>query len=222
VKNGRDDIQWPKRVSKHKIRRLYESDAQGMLDTELVDDVGITLLLRCKSILEVAEAKRGHVRCPRCARQKKETIIQRTRVKGDPRDEVITCPECGWQVTWGEYAASYKRKQLNIGGAAGAFEAYVQSYEAARTSQAKMLAIDRLIHEFHYSLRDRPGLPTRSVGPNLIQGKLGDILTFLDELTYGPDTAQEMREQRAGWLRNLETNQRLTMGEGDASDISTE
>jgi DNA-directed RNA polymerase subunit M/transcription elongation factor TFIIS len=209
VKTGRDEIKWPRRVPKHKIRRLYESDAQGMLDEELVDDVGITLLLRCKSILEVAQAKRGRVRCPCCARQRVETTIQRARVKGDPRDEVITCPACGWQVTWGEYAASYKRKQLNIGGAAGAFEAYVQSYKAARTPQAKMLAIDRLIHAFHYSLRDRPGLPTRSVGPNLIQGKLTDILRFLDELTYGPDTAQEMQERRETWLRNLAANRRL-------------
>jgi hypothetical protein len=149
----------------------------------------------------------------------KETVIQRVRAKGDPRDEVITCPECGWQVTWGEYAATYKRKQLNIGGAEGAFAAYVQSYEAARTPKAKMLAIDRLIHEFHYSLRDRPWLPTRSVGPNLIQGKLTDILQFLDELTYGPDTAQEMQEQRTDWLRNLETNWRHMMGAGTAADV---
>jgi len=219
MKIGRDEIQWPRRVSKHKVRRLYESDAQGMLDAELVDDVGITLLLRCKAILEVAEAKRGRVRCPRCARQRKETVIRRVRAKQDPRDEVITCPECGWQVTWGEYAATYKRKQLNVGGAEGAFAAYVQGYEAARTPKARMLAIDRLIHEFHFSLRDKPWLPTRSVGPNLIQGKLTDILQFLDELTYGPDAAQEMWEHRADWLRNLETNWRHVMGAGTAADV---
>ena len=210
---GRDDIQWPRRVPKHKVRRLYESDARGMLDTDLVDDVGITLLLRCKAILEVAEAREGRVRCPRCARKRRESVIARARDTRDTRDELLTCPTCGWQITWGEYVRSFKRRQLNSGGAAEAFAGYVERYGSARTPQAKMLAIDRLIHEFHFSFQDKPWLPTRSVGPNLIQGKLGDILTFLDELTYGPDAAQEMREQREAWQRNLETNQRYWLGE---------
>ena len=217
---GREDIKWPRRVPKHKIRRLYESDARGMLDADLVDDVGITLLLRCKAILEVAEAREGRVKCPRCARQRRKTVIPRARQMRDPRDEVLTCPACGWQITWGEYQKSFKRRQLNIGGAAGAFTGYVERYGAAHTPQAKMLAIDRLIHEFHFSLRDKPWLPTRSVGPNLIAGKLGDILRFLDELTYGPDVAQEMQERRIEWQRNLETNQRHMMGAGEDKELN--
>jgi transcriptional regulator NrdR family protein len=201
---GRSEIRWSPRVPKWKIRRLYELDAQGIVDEALLDDVGITLLLRCQDIVTIDEARRGKVKCPHCARQKKRTIIDRTYSEGDVRDEVITCPECGWRITWGEYALSFKRKQLNSGGALTAFERYIRDYRAAQRPQQKMLAIDRLIHEFHYSLRAQPDLPCRPVGVNLIQGKLGDVVRFLDELTYGRQTTEGLKENRAAWLKEME------------------
>jgi hypothetical protein len=209
LQSARRDIRWPPRVPKHKLRRLYEVDAQGIVDEDLIDDVGTTLWVRCQAILEVAEAKGGRVRCPRCerqepgARQQEPSIIQREHCPGDARDEVLTCPRCDWQITWGEYAKSFKRRQLNVGGARDAFERYVERYRAARTPRAKMLAIDRLIHEFHYSYRWQPDLPTRSVGPNLIQGKLGDVLRFLDELSYGPQSTAGLIARRAEWQDTL-------------------
>jgi len=190
-------------VPKWKIRRLYESDAQGILDEELLDDVGITLLLRCKDILAIHEAKRGRIECPRCARRGERTLIERSARQGDVRDEVITCSECGWQITWGEYALSFKRKQLNAGGAVEAFQRYVRDYRAARTPQEKLLAVDRLIHEFHYSLRDQPDRPCRPVGVNLIEGKLPDVAQFLDELAYGEATTEDLRERLVDWRREM-------------------
>ena len=38
--NTSTKIRWAKRVEPQKIRWLYESDAQEMLDEELLDDVG--------------------------------------------------------------------------------------------------------------------------------------------------------------------------------------
>lgn len=188
-------------MPRHKIERLYSSDAAGIYDEALIDDVGTTLWVRCRSILEIHEAKRGRVRCPRCARRSVETTIARRgrRTGGDPRDEVLNCPVCGWQITWEAYAKSYKRKQLNAGGAVEVFRRYVDTYPRARTPREKMLAIDRLIHEFHYSLKDRPDQPTRPVAVNLIQGKLSDVEAFLDELTYGDAVPAKARERRATW-----------------------
>jgi hypothetical protein len=219
-KSARSEIHWPPRVSKAKLRRLYQADAQGIVDRELLDDVGITLLLRCQAILDVAEARAGRVKCPRCARAASlssdpdvETVyIQRQPSKGDARDEVLTCPACGWQITWGEYAKSYKRRQLHIGGAGPFFREYLRRYPAARTPQQKMLAIDRLIHQFHYSLRSEPDQPTRSVGPNLIQGKLGDVLLFLDELTYGPGSTEGLAAMRREWEGEYAKNMRSMLG----------
>lgn len=61
-----------------------------------------------------------------------------------------------------------------------------------------MLAIDRVIHEFHYSLRDAPDRPTRPAGVNLIAGKLEDVVTFLNQLS-GLDLPQPMRETEQVW-----------------------
>jgi hypothetical protein len=57
-----------------------------------------------------------------------------------------------------------------------------------------------------------PDLPTRSVGPNLIQGKLSDVLRFLDELSYDPQSTAELVERRAEWKDTLAANQRAMMG----------
>ena len=67
MKNDRADIYWAPRVRLHKVRALYLSNARGIYDDELIDDVGIALLLRCESILEFTEALEGRVKCKRCA-----------------------------------------------------------------------------------------------------------------------------------------------------------
>jgi len=53
---------WNPRVSRHKIWRLYQNDAQGIRDEALVDDVGISLLLRVESCRTVSEAQAGSLR----------------------------------------------------------------------------------------------------------------------------------------------------------------
>ena len=180
--DGRSEIQWTPRVRKSQIRRLYESDAAGRIDEELLDEVGTTLLLRCEDILTIAgaRARGGSLPCPRCRRRGQRTAIPR---RTGSRDERIRCDRCGWQVTWADYLRSFKRRQLHLGGAGSAFRRYVRDYPAARSAREKMLAVDRLIHEFHYSLRDRPDLPTRACGVNLISGRLTDVVQFLNELS---------------------------------------
>lgn len=191
--DGRNEIEWARRVPKSKIRRLYESEARGLLDEDLLEDIGTLLLQRCKSILLVAEAQKGTVHCPRCERQGQASLIERRHTSGDPRDQLLVCPSCGWQATWGEYHKSFRRHQLNPGGATASFSAYIQDYMVARTPQEKMIAVDRLIHEFHYSYTCLPNQPTRPVGVNLIEGKLPDVIDFLNELTSG--TAQTVANE---------------------------
>ena len=205
TQQGRDEIRWTQRVPKAKIRRLYEADAQGIVDQELLDDVGTTLFARCQDILTIKAARLGQVQCPRCARKRQKTVIERAHAhpSGDARDELLTCPECGWQIAWGDYQLSFKRKQLHSGGATETFERYMRAYPRARTPGEKMLAIDCLIHEFHYSLRQQPDLPTRPVCVNLIAGKVTDVVQFLDELTYGDRTSSEMRKNREAWRREV-------------------
>ena len=199
---GQEDIRWAPRVAKRKIQRLYEWESKGVLDEELIEDVGFTLLLRCRAILTIRDARDGRVTCPRCDREERATVILRTG-EGGP-DELIECDRCEWKITWGEYHKTYQHKQLHSGGAVAAFESYVKAYTKARTPKAKILAIDRLIHEFHYSLRTDPETPTRAAAVNLIEGKLTDVVRFLDELTYGAAATAELETQRGEWRATLE------------------
>ena len=195
--DGRQYIQWTPRVPKWKLRKLYQTDALGIYDQELIDDVGITLYMRCRDILTIQRAQSDRqVRCPRCDRERREVFIERH----GGREELLVCPTCGWQITWGAYRKSYHRRQLNPGGAVPAFEAFVRDYEQARTPRDKMLAIDRVIHAFHYSLRDQPDLPTRPAGVNLISGRLTDVVIFLNELS-GLESAPEIKENFHAWER---------------------
>jgi predicted RNA-binding Zn-ribbon protein involved in translation (DUF1610 family) len=201
-------IRWPKRVSKQKIRRLYESDARGLLDTELLEDVGLQLCMRCEAILTVTEAKAGRVACPACARSGVNTIISRNK-RLNPREERIACPKCDWKTTWSEYKRSFLRKQMNDGGAGPEFRSFVERYKTARTPTEKMLAVDQVIHSFHVYLleniqtSERKLVPCRAACVNLIEGKLTDVVEFLDNLAYGSSSNPKLKETRDSWRESL-------------------
>ena len=187
--------QWAPRVTRREIQRLYETDARGIYDEALINDVGYGLLARCRSFIEAVEARRGKVRCPRC-----RSIVMHD---GD-RGATLRCP-CGWTLTWDTYFRTIQHKQLSgADPVLDQFRAFVRDFPTAPTSQAKMLLIDRLIHGFHRYLKtDRP---TRPVAVNLIEGRLRDVVTFLDRLTYGESSTPGLRETYAEWDQNIEVN----------------
>ncbi len=201
MEQGPSALHWSPRLSRQKLRQLYLLDAQGILDEELVDEAGWCLVARCQDILTVHRAKREkRVRCPACDGNGEETYIPRQ----GGFEELVQCPKCGWQIRWVDYLGAVKRRQLNAGGAVKAFETYVEVYQSSRTLQEKMLAIDRLIHEFHYSFHELPDLPTRPAGVNLIQGNLKSVIALLDELTFGKNNVEERVAIRQGWEQELE------------------
>ncbi len=191
------EVRWASRVNPSTIRRLYEADAHGIVDEELVDEVGFALYARCQSILRVTGAQHGQVTCPRC-----EAIVAR---KGagpwDQPDEVIICSQCGWSVRWRDYLRSYQNKHLVGGGATAMHEAYVEQFANARSPREKMLAIDRLIHAFHWELVSDPGRPAAR---ELIYARnTTELLTFLDRLTYGEGSTPGLRESKAQWKHKV-------------------
>ena len=94
---GKQEIRWAPRVPQALIQHLYENDAQGFTDSELVDEVGWRLLARCQSFIQAVEAVSGRVNCPVCT----QLIIH-----SGASEEVMHCPACGWEKTWGEYFAT--------------------------------------------------------------------------------------------------------------------
>jgi ribosomal protein L37AE/L43A len=167
---GSERIRWAPKVHPNKIRRLYEAEASGLLSEEVVNEVGIELLLRVEAILN---AMHGRLQCPRC--RKVFTV--------EKKEEEILCPQprCGWQSTHAAYKASKRHRDLNVANALPAFEAFARNYPQARAATERMRLIDRLIHEFHWDAKQK--LPNRSVGNNLIEGSHSLVVAFLDELS---------------------------------------
>src|SRR5205823_4480926 len=50
---GGVDVRWTPRLRPEKLCRLYETDARGILDEDLVDEVAYALYSRCESIIKV-------------------------------------------------------------------------------------------------------------------------------------------------------------------------
>ena len=115
---------WAPRVTQWEIRRLYEADAQGIYDEELINEVGYGLLARCRSYIDAAEAVQGKARCPQCS-----GVV----MHAGGTEEVLRC-KCGWQLTWGGYFETIQHKQL-LGAepVLSQFRSFVQAFSAART-----------------------------------------------------------------------------------------
>ena len=208
--NDRSEIEWAPRVSLAKIRALYVSEANGTCDDELIEEVGFGLFARCQAILEFTEACAGRVKCKRCARAARETIITRKTKKPA---ELLRCPLCGWQVRWRVYLAESEKVdgQLHAGNAGDAFRRYAARYPLCRTREEKILAIDRLIHEFHWVLMDeeRPPEAWKPAGVNLLRGTSTQVIEMLNELTYGDKSPPGLLEGRDWWRSQKPVTRRI-------------
>jgi hypothetical protein len=202
--NNRAELDWAPKVSLSKIRQLYLQEARGLVEDDLVDEVGTRLYKRCASILEFTEATRSRVQCMRCARSGIKTVILR---KTNATSEIVKCSVCGWQVRWRVYLQEAEKSggNLHVGHAEAAFVCFVQDYPGCRDSRQKILAIDLLIHEFHWILLEDSqeipeSIPHKPAGLNLLQSSTNQILEFLNQLTYGEKTAPELLANREWWL----------------------
>jgi len=192
-------LHWAPRVPQHSIRRLYATDALGIVDEELLDEVAYGLYSRCQSILTVTQAAEGKVQCPVC-----EYVIVRQNLADN--QEVIRCPTCSWQIIWDQYFKSYQHKQLHGGGAVDAFRAYVEQFPQAQAPRARMLLIDRLIHAVHWELTQRP---TRPAAVNLIEGNMHTVSRLLEDLAYGEQSTPGMQENQAVWLDKMAVSRKI-------------
>lgn len=191
--SGVEAIRWASRVPRATIQRLYDTDARGLVDQALIDEVAFAFYARCQSVLAATEAYRGRASCPSCSR----------RIAHDHRpDAVLRCEECSWETTWIEYRRTFQRKQLitQAETADGPFDEYVRRLSAARGAREKMLLIDWLIQRLHnWRPEGEPPPLGRSVAVNLIEGSASRVLEFLDGLFAGPESSDESRRAHERW-----------------------
>lgn len=184
-----DTIRWAPKVQPGLIRRLYQQDALGIVDEELIDRAGWLLLQRCKSILMICDQQ---VACPRCG-----TIFVCAE-PGLADDLERHCPaDCGWRTTARQYRESYRHRDLSSGWGTRSFRDFVDRYERAASPQERMIAIDQLIHAFHQFLTSPA--PHRSLANNLIEGSHVQVVALLDALSYGAASTPGLAESQRRW-----------------------
>jgi hypothetical protein len=188
---------WAHRLRKSEIERLYRSCASGLLDAELIDEVGFGLYARCLSMLEVHEAMQGRPLCPQC---RATATIQELWT---PQATAV-CAACGWRCSWKAYQKTYQRKGLFAGGMESFIREFVHRFASVHEPGERLVLIDTLIHRFHWESGDkatgRPG------ATSLIEGTMTDIVAFLDRLTYGDAAPAGIAKKREEWRRKWKEN----------------
>ena len=187
---------WAPRVTRKEILRFYDMAGRGMVDEDIINELGFALLVRCQSVLDATNARRGRAPCPSC----------RTAVEHPKKpDHVLRCPACGWQCLWSDYIKSAKKKNLNAGGAEAFFEDFVDRFPKSKGARQRLILIDTLIHRFHWEWKERP---CGAAAANLIEGKPQDTIRFLDGITYGERTPDEIRGMKDTWRGHWERSRR--------------
>ena len=213
MKHTDGSLQWNAKVPQPKIRQLYENNARGLVDDELIDDVGFALYTRCQSILLVDA---GHVQCSHCG-DTFATPWKWPRQSPNVIDaERIRCSNCqAWEVTGHQYRASFQGDQLSAGNALPAFQTFVERYPRTTAPRERMLLIDQLIHAFHYALSRMPDgrlgrnpQPHASSASNLIEGSHDQVVAFLDSLTYSDASTAALQATQAVWRTKVEEMKR--------------
>ena len=190
---------WAPRAPQPKLRRLYEGVATGLVDDTLVDDVGLTLYLRCRSILLVQDIHHRRILpCPSCGRA---IALPGPEWPADSSDVVLSCDACSWTLPWSVYRETFRHQELWAEGASDICKEYVCLWKTARSQTDKFLAIDRVIHRWHWETTEpQPSFGVgRPTGVNLIEGSRKAVIAFLDGLTYGQSSPVEATTARDAW-----------------------
>jgi hypothetical protein len=169
-------FRWSPKLSRQTVKRLYESDARGLEDEELVDEVGYTLYARC---LQGRDERRliesGRLKCHSCGE------IHAVKGMAVP----VECP-CGQTYLFRDYMRSFRTDNMPSGAATAIFNGFVDKWPGAVGYAAKMRLVDGLIHEFHTNLNS--GVKGRFVAVNLIEGTKKQISDLILSLAGGEGT----------------------------------
>ena len=181
-----NQFKWSKKVFRSDLYKLYQGEAKGMIDEELLDDIGLTFYLRCKQAKEVRECMdKGQIICLHCG-----TVLMGGRVspsgsvlvKNADNYTPINCG-CGYSYTYREYRRNCNSVNMPGGRATPIFANFMQKWPVYKDARDKMLLIDWLVHECHVTLMS--GAKGRSVCVNLIEGSLKQISDLINKLAYG-------------------------------------
>ncbi|MHB1484873.1 MAG: DUF3788 family protein [Saccharofermentanales bacterium] len=176
-------FKWCKKVSRNDLMKLYQSEAKGMIDDELLDEVGYTFYTRCTQAKQARELmEKGQILCHHCGAILNADIIKIGEYTPFSKDNLPVGCECGYSYTYREYRRSCNAANMPGGRATPIFETFAQKWPGCRDSTQKIMLIDWLIHECHVTLMS--GMKGRSVCINLIEGTTKQIAELILKLAF--------------------------------------
>ncbi len=119
------------------------------------------------------------------------------------KTELLRCPACDWSTTWGAYHKTYRDKQLVGGNAIGVFREFVRRAEGAGSARDRMILVDWIVHEAHKTTLAGELEFHRPTAVNLIEGRMRELIVFLDELAYGPACTPGLAERAYRWRAEI-------------------
>ena len=159
---------WPAKLNINKLKQLYLLDAKGIQDNILVDEIGLTLYVRCIYGKEdMQRMEKSIIRCHNCSQEL------------DGNSDFRQC-RCGYQYSYKEYRRSYRKNNMPTGAASKVFEAFMTGWSLAKSYNEKIILIDTLLHEFHLSLIS--GATHRPVAMNFIDGTRSQVESIINDL----------------------------------------
>ena len=177
-------FKWCKKVSRNDLLKLYQSESKGMIDEELLDEVGYTFHTRCTQAKQARELmEKGQILCLHCGAILKADIVKIGEFTPFSKDNLPIHCKCGYSYTYREYRRSCNAANMPGGRAEPIFEQFAQKWPGCKNSTQKMLLINWLIHECHVTLMS--GMKGRSVCINLIEGSTKQISDLINNLAYG-------------------------------------
>jgi len=182
-------IEWAPRLAPGLLRRLYLLDVKGIQDESVLDEVGMTLLVRCEDIRRVSER-----RCWRCGGE-----LEGEKVKGSR----LKCVDCGWSTGWTTYRNSYKQRRVHGPRALPAVKAFLREYPRAQGWSSKMVTIDRLIYSVHESFGQGQDPKVVPLAENLIEGSPEDTFVLLESLATGDQGTAGLNEIKLAWTEKV-------------------
>lgn len=190
VKNTVPVIKWAPRVSREKILQLYVKVASGINDEALIEEIAGSFYRRCTDIIRVYEKRFA---CPRCHRELPHPHTL-------PDD--LYCSNCGWRMPWQNFSRTYRGKQISVNPDITTItRRYLTDLPGCASPGEKVILIDSLIHACHEWVNRGISYYGRPLAVNLIEGTMNQVVAFLENLPYGPESLPEMNEQFVTWRK---------------------
>jgi hypothetical protein len=183
---------WAPRVSRKKILELYVKVATGYNDEDLINEVADAFYNRCSDIVRIYERRFA---CPVCRKE----LPNPHQLNTD-----LLCSNCGWTMPWKPFFRTYQGKQLSVNAdLTDITRKYLRDLPECKTPGEKMILIVSIIHACHEWTRKGVTYYGRPLAVNFIEGNMNQVVDFIENLPYGPDSLPEITEQVMLWRRKV-------------------